>query len=185
MKNRRGNKGFSLVEVLVTISIMAVMIGIVTPAYMSYVEKSRIAKDEMNLEELCKAVELSLTDPKVYEDIVSLLPNDKHRKIIIKIKPGTNYVTKCNMGNDDSPNSERDDLCLLWKTGKVTSNGENEELNYWLDTIKSIYGEELKLTSKLYKNKSCNIIITNEENNYFHVELGLAWSNLPAGERVD
>ena len=52
------NHGFSLVELIVVIAIMAVMVGILTPAYLAYVEKTRIQRDESAAGEIFRAAEI-------------------------------------------------------------------------------------------------------------------------------
>ena len=43
MKN---NKGFSLVELVIVIAIMAILVGVAVPVYSTYVEKSKKAMDK-------------------------------------------------------------------------------------------------------------------------------------------
>ncbi|SHO53942.1 type II secretion system protein [Anaerocolumna xylanovorans] len=54
-KTRKKNKGFSLVELIVVIAIMAILVGIVGTQVLPYIEKSREAKDEQILSALCTA----------------------------------------------------------------------------------------------------------------------------------
>ena len=62
------NKGFSLVELIVVVAIMAVLVGILAPAYLSYVEKTRRGTDEDAAEEVRHAVEIAVADIDVYEE---------------------------------------------------------------------------------------------------------------------
>ena len=61
MRSTRGEKnngGFSLVEVIVVIAIMAILVGVLAPAYLRYVEKSRKQSDDTAAEELKHAAEI-------------------------------------------------------------------------------------------------------------------------------
>ena len=62
------NKAFSLVELIVVVAIMAVLVGILAPAYLSYVEKTRRGTDEDAVEEIRHAVEVAVADICVYEE---------------------------------------------------------------------------------------------------------------------
>ena len=63
------NKGFSLVELIVVVAIMAVLVGILAPAYLSYVEKTRRGTDENMAEEIRHTVEISAADICVYDEL--------------------------------------------------------------------------------------------------------------------
>ena len=49
------NKGFSLVELIVVIAIMAILVGVAVPVYTSYIGKANAAKDEQLLGEINSA----------------------------------------------------------------------------------------------------------------------------------
>jgi type IV pilus assembly protein PilA len=66
---KNNNKGFSLVELIVVIAIMAVLMAVLAPALLRYVEKSRVQKDESNANEIKNAVEIALSDDTIYEEV--------------------------------------------------------------------------------------------------------------------
>lgn len=62
------NKGFSLVELIIVIAIMAVLIGILAPQYLQYVEKSRRSADATTVDQFVSAMQILASDPSVSLD---------------------------------------------------------------------------------------------------------------------
>lgn len=64
-KEKMNDKGFSLVELIIVIAIMAVLIVVLAPQYLKYVEKSRNSTDLQNATEMVTALQVYASDPDV------------------------------------------------------------------------------------------------------------------------
>ena len=62
------NNGFSLVELIIVVAIMAVLVGVLAPQYLQYVEKSRYQTDITMIDEIKGAIEIAIaTDEDIYQ----------------------------------------------------------------------------------------------------------------------
>jgi type IV pilus assembly protein PilA len=78
MKKIQKTSGFSLVELIIVIAIMAVLTGILAPRYLRYVERARLQKAVTNTKTVADAVTALLTDSAankspLYEELLAAI----------------------------------------------------------------------------------------------------------------
>ena len=71
MKN---NKGFSLVELIIVIAIMAILVGVMAPQLIKYIEKTNVSSDTQLCDSVKTAVTTAMMDPSVINDSNSGIP---------------------------------------------------------------------------------------------------------------
>lgn len=126
--SQKNNKGFSLVELIVVVAIMAVLMGILVPTLVKNVEKSKKQKDASAIEEIRSTMVTTLADP-TYSDIeATIVYNDTTIDI-----------------DDPGP------------TGKITAVSPitDDEVKTFLTAV-SADVKDWKFTSKAYKAKDKN-----------------------------
>ena len=67
-KEKMNDKGFSLVELIIVIAIMAVLVVVLAPQYLKYVERSRNSTDITNATAIVTACQVWAADPNAGEE---------------------------------------------------------------------------------------------------------------------
>lgn len=62
---KTNNKGFSLVELIVVIAIMAVLVGVLAPQFLRYVEKTRLQRDNSAISEIATSIKAAMAEEDV------------------------------------------------------------------------------------------------------------------------
>ena len=70
MKKQNKNDGFSLIELIVVIAIMAVLMAVLAPSLIRYVEDSRMQKDDSAMSEVVQGTKLAFSNAEIYDEML-------------------------------------------------------------------------------------------------------------------
>lgn len=74
MKKSINDRGFSLVELVIVIAIMAVLISLLAPQYIKYVEKSKYTSDDELIATIHNVIALAVTDENIKDRPLDGIP---------------------------------------------------------------------------------------------------------------
>jgi type IV pilus assembly protein PilA len=77
------NKGFSLVELIIVIAIMAILAAAIAPALIRYIDKSRRSDDVAAGESINTAVQSALSNEEAYDEIMPAMPTSAGTNVVI------------------------------------------------------------------------------------------------------
>lgn len=68
-RTKRNNKGFSLVELIIVIAIMAILAGVLAPQFVKYIGRSRTSTDIQNAQQIATAISAEFADTATTSEI--------------------------------------------------------------------------------------------------------------------
>lgn len=87
------NKGFSLIELIIVIAIMAVLVAIIAPNLSKYLAKAKNSADEKNLDEVRNAVVLAASEAIMEEPPVNVLASGTTNAVyVLKYDSSVNAI---------------------------------------------------------------------------------------------
>ncbi|WP_173471948.1 prepilin-type N-terminal cleavage/methylation domain-containing protein [Eubacterium ruminantium] len=81
---KKTNKGFSLVELIIVIAIMAILAAAIAPALIRYIDKSRRADDVTAAGTVLTGVQTAMADEDCYSEIAKATSN----QVVCSVKAG-------------------------------------------------------------------------------------------------
>lgn len=133
---KKDNKGFSLVELIIVIAIMAILVGVVGTQVVPYLEKSRKAKDTQILSAW------NTDAMTAYSSNAAIL--DAAKVYTITITGGaTGKVVVTDDASGTSDGGSADKACVLLRDGFCELNGTAAAGGYDFDDMESKAGKDI------------------------------------------
>lgn len=125
-RSRAASAGFSLLEIMVVMAIMAMIMGAVGVGFMNYLDKAKVKQAAMDIKTVSNALDLYKSEFGKYPDGLDALVQEK----ILKEKK----VPKDPWGNEYvyiNPGSNNSDGFDLYSFGKDGREGGGDDVTNW------------------------------------------------------
>lgn len=111
----KSNKGFSLVELIIVIAIMAVLIGVLAPQFIKYVAQSRESTDLQNITEVKTAVESFAADNELDPSTEITVTATSGGSIAVTGIPDGKDLTEYGVDGTTKMKAKWEDGPIVWK----------------------------------------------------------------------
>ena len=150
---KKNNKGFSLVELIIVIAIMAILAGAIAPALIRYIDKSRKSNDVSSCDTIETAINTALGNESVSEFLctyqvggmwIELTPAEKYGTAgwptgastdgaAVTISSATNNGSAANAWKSSSGKSSDECMTVLYNELSDSFTGKNPKIKYKKD----------------------------------------------------
>lgn len=134
LQKRKNNKGFSLVELIVVVAIMAVLIGVLVPTLVRNVEKSKKQKDIATVEEVRNQLTIALADEK-YSSLKGTITCDNGKIELVAASANgltgdnaADYIKEASQNLNAKETFEKQLTSKAYGTAKVTFTIDKEKV---------------------------------------------------------
>ena len=138
-RNKRGEEGFTLIEIMIVVTILGLLVGLVAVNAPSILHSNRVKTAKMNIQLLQDKIDIFYSDTGKF-------PADLNELVTAKTKDGVELkiikkVPKDPWGNDfvyTVPGKEGEDYSIssYGADGQAGGEGKNSDINSWeLDKV--------------------------------------------------